>query len=59
MTFRIHVEPPEPMRGLEVPEKLVDALGEGKRPWVTVTIKRAYVEDQHRHHAGAFTARSQ
>lgn len=32
------VEPPEPMRGLEIPADLVDALGAGKRPRVTVTI---------------------
>jgi hypothetical protein len=39
MKFRTLVEPPEPMRGLEVPMKLVDALGGGKRPAVNVTIK--------------------
>jgi hypothetical protein len=38
MKFRAHVEPPEPMRGLEVPEEVVDALGGGKRPRVTITI---------------------
>jgi Bacteriocin-protection, YdeI or OmpD-Associated/Domain of unknown function (DUF1905) len=38
MKFRTHVEPPEPMRGLEVPQELVEALGEGKRPAVTITI---------------------
>jgi hypothetical protein len=38
MKFRTLVEPPEPMRGLEVPMKLADALGGGKRPAVTVTI---------------------
>lgn len=38
MKFRAHVEPPEPMKGLEVPPKIVDALGAGKRPRVTITI---------------------
>ncbi len=38
MNFRAHVEPPEPMRGLEVPEAVVAALGGGKRPRVTITI---------------------
>jgi len=38
MRFRAEVEPPEPMRGLEVPEELVEALGGGKRPRVTITI---------------------
>ncbi|MFI6865692.1 YdeI/OmpD-associated family protein [Nocardia sp. NPDC050406] len=38
MKFRTFVEPPEPMRGLEVPEEVVDALGAGKRPRVTITI---------------------
>ena len=38
MRFRAEVEPPEPMRGLEVPQKVVDALGGGKRPRVTVTV---------------------
>jgi hypothetical protein len=38
MKFRSHVEPPEPMRGLEVPEEVVEALGGGKRPKVTITI---------------------
>src|SRR5262245_11352478 len=38
MKFRTHVEPPEPMRGLEVPEEVVEALGAGKRPKVTITI---------------------
>ncbi len=38
MRFRAEVEPPEPMRGLEVPEELVEALGRGKRPRVTITI---------------------
>lgn len=32
------VEPPEPMRGLEMPEEVVDALGGGKRPPVTITL---------------------
>src|SRR5262245_6928725 len=38
MKFRSQVEPPEPMRGLEVPPELVAALGAGKRPAVTITI---------------------
>jgi hypothetical protein len=38
MKFRARVEPPEPMRGLEVPPEVVDALGGGKRPRVTITI---------------------
>jgi hypothetical protein len=38
MKFRSHVEPAEPMRGLEVPPEAVEALGGGKRPAVTITI---------------------
>jgi hypothetical protein len=38
MKFRADVEPPEPMRGLEVPGEIVEALGGGKRPNVTITI---------------------
>jgi hypothetical protein len=38
MKFLAGVEPPEPMRGLEVPEVVVAALGGGKRPNVTITI---------------------
>jgi hypothetical protein len=38
MKFRSHVEPAEPMRGLEVPPEVVEALGGGKRPAVTITI---------------------
>jgi len=38
MKFRSRVEPPEPMRGLEVPQEVVEALGGGKRPPVTITI---------------------
>ena len=38
MKFRTPVEPPEPMRGLEVPPAVIQALGAGKRPAVTVTI---------------------
>ena len=38
MRFRSKVEPPEPMRGLEVPAAVIDALGEGKRPRVTIRI---------------------
>jgi Bacteriocin-protection, YdeI or OmpD-Associated/Domain of unknown function (DUF1905) len=38
MKFRTYVEPPEPMRGLEVPSEVVESLGQGKRPRVTITI---------------------
>jgi hypothetical protein len=38
MKFRSYVEPPEPMRGLGVPPEVVEALGGGKRPAVTITI---------------------
>jgi Domain of unknown function (DUF1905) len=38
MKFRSSVEPPEPMRGLEVPPEIAEALGAGKRPAVTITI---------------------
>jgi hypothetical protein len=38
MKFRTHVEPPEPMRGLEVPPEVVESLGQGKRPRVAITI---------------------
>jgi bifunctional DNA-binding transcriptional regulator/antitoxin component of YhaV-PrlF toxin-antitoxin module len=38
MRFRTYVEPPEPMRGLEVPHEVVEALGAGPRPRVTITI---------------------
>ncbi|MFI6316658.1 YdeI/OmpD-associated family protein [Nonomuraea sp. NPDC050556] len=38
MKFRTHVEPPEPMRGLEVPPEVVEALGGGVRPPVTITV---------------------
>jgi Bacteriocin-protection, YdeI or OmpD-Associated/Domain of unknown function (DUF1905) len=38
MKFRTYVEPPEPMRGLEVPQEVVESLGQGKRPPVTITI---------------------
>ena len=38
MKFRSYVEPAEPMRGLEVPQEVVAALGGGKRPAVTITI---------------------
>src|SRR5262245_31926542 len=36
--FRTYVEPTEPMRGLEVPAAVVESLGQGKRPRVTITI---------------------
>ncbi|MBB6035870.1 YdeI/OmpD-associated family protein [Phytomonospora endophytica] len=38
MKFRSVVEPPEPMRGLEVPPEVVEALGGGARPPVTITV---------------------
>lgn len=38
MKFRAIVEPPEPMRGLEVPPGVVESLGGGARPPVTITI---------------------
>ena len=38
MKFRTYVEPSEPMRGLEVPPEMVQALGGGKRPPVTIMI---------------------
>ncbi|GGV04377.1 hypothetical protein GCM10010495_15140 [Kitasatospora herbaricolor] len=38
MKFRTLVEPPEPMRGLEVPPEVVEALGGGARPPVTITV---------------------
>lgn len=38
MKFRAYVEPPVPMKGLEVPPEVVEALGGGKRPRVTITV---------------------
>jgi hypothetical protein len=38
MKFRTYVEPPKPMRGLEVPRDLVESLGGGARPPVRITI---------------------
>ncbi|WP_018349208.1 YdeI/OmpD-associated family protein [Longispora albida] len=38
MKFRTLVEPPEPMRGLEVPPEVMEELGGGARPPVTITI---------------------
>ncbi|GAA5210776.1 YdeI/OmpD-associated family protein [Microbacterium kyungheense] len=38
MKFLAVVEPPEPMRGLEVPPGVVEALGGGARPAVTIRI---------------------
>jgi hypothetical protein len=38
LKFRTSVEPPEPMRGLEVPPEVVESLGQGKRPRVSITI---------------------
>jgi antitoxin component of MazEF toxin-antitoxin module len=40
MKFRTYVEPPEPMKGLEIPAAVVQALGAGKRPAVRITINR-------------------
>ncbi|MBO0815690.1 MAG: DUF1905 domain-containing protein [Actinobacteria bacterium] len=38
MKFRAYVEPLEPMKGLEIPPDVAEALGAGKRPAVTITI---------------------
>src|SRR5271170_2449130 len=38
MKFRAYVEPAEPMRGLEVPREVVEALSGGARPPVTITV---------------------
>ncbi|MEV6527924.1 YdeI/OmpD-associated family protein [Longispora sp. NPDC051575] len=38
MKFLAQVEPPEPMRGLEIPPEVVEALGGGARPPVTITV---------------------
>jgi hypothetical protein len=38
LRFRAIVEPPQPMRGLEVPREVVAALGGGARPPVTITV---------------------
>jgi hypothetical protein len=38
MKFRSIVEPSEPMRGLEIPPRVVETLGRGKRPRVKITI---------------------
>src|SRR5580692_5047 len=38
MKFLARVEPPEPMRGLEVPADVVAALGGGARPRVIITV---------------------
>lgn len=38
MKFRAQVEPAEPMRGLEVPRDVVEALGAGRRPRVSITV---------------------
>jgi Bacteriocin-protection, YdeI or OmpD-Associated/Domain of unknown function (DUF1905) len=38
MKFLATVEPPEPMRGLEVPAEVVTALGGGARPRVIITV---------------------
>lgn len=38
MQFTTIVEPNEPMRGLEVPPAVIEKLGNGKRPRITVSI---------------------
>ncbi|WP_407564743.1 YdeI/OmpD-associated family protein [Streptomyces sp. 184] len=38
MKFQSTVEPPEPMKGLEIPPEVVESLGGGKRPPVTITL---------------------
>lgn len=38
MKFRAQVEPPEPMKGLQVPSEIVEELDRGKRPRVAVTL---------------------
>jgi hypothetical protein len=38
MKFQSTVEPPEPMKGLEIPPEVVESLGGGKRPAVTITL---------------------
>jgi len=38
LKFRTDVEPPEPMKGLEVPDEVIEALGGGRRPPVIITI---------------------
>jgi hypothetical protein len=38
VSFRSTVEPPEPMRGLEVPAEVVTGLDGGARPRVVVTL---------------------
>ncbi|GAA1724787.1 hypothetical protein GCM10009809_20740 [Isoptericola hypogeus] len=38
MRFRSTVEPPEKMKGLEVPAEVVEALGGGARPPVVITV---------------------
>jgi Bacteriocin-protection, YdeI or OmpD-Associated/Domain of unknown function (DUF1905) len=38
LKFRAQVEPNEPTKGLEVPPRVVEALGGGKRPRVIITI---------------------
>jgi hypothetical protein len=50
MKFPARVEPPEPMRGPEVPPEIVAALGGGTRPPVT----RGYVLT----HAAELTTRA-
>jgi hypothetical protein len=38
VTVRTIVEPPEPMRGLEIPQEVVNSLGAGQRPTVRITL---------------------
>ena len=38
MRFRSEVEPPQPMHGLEVPAAVIEELGAGERPPVTIRV---------------------
>ena|ERR1700761_3157415 len=38
MRFKSEVEPPQPMHGLEVPARVIEELGEGERPPVTIRV---------------------
>ena len=57
MKFRTYVEPPEPMRGLEVPPGVVEALGHGKRPRVRITINGQSWKSRDLEAAGSAAAR--
>jgi len=56
--FRADVEPTEPMRGLEVPEEVVEAMGGGKRPPVP-SRSTVILEEQNCHHAWPILIRPQ